>query len=374
MNTSKLFLSSLAALALVSCTSNSLRIKGKLANLPDGDIYVSMLDSALQQHVVDTFQIVEGSFDYNKGLHLDGEECIILSRKQKGKPDQSLAVVFVNNGTITIDGDASKDTDPEITGSPINDILSKFQRNMPEMDRYNQLGAQLQRVGNDIDKRNVILEEIRSIQLDQKAYSLRFISDNATNSVGPFLMCNYANYFTFEQVDSLTALFEKSPALASNKFVKYLRNQIETARPEYEAQLRVSIGHDAPDFALTDINGKEVLLSDHRGKVVLLDFWASWCQPCRKNNKTLVELYRKFSSKGLEIISVSLDKEPEPWRKAVKEDGLLGVQLRDPYGGVATTYCVRTIPSSFLLDTDGVIVSKDAQVEKVFEDIENLLK
>lgn len=368
MNT-KIYLSSLAALALVSCNSNSLRIKGTLTNLPDGDIYVALLDSNLQQHVVDTFQIVDGNFDYNKGFRLDGEECVILSRG-----DKTLTALFVTNGTVTINGDANSSNDPEISGSKINDILMKFNRNMPEMERFNHLGVQLQSVGNDIDKRNVIIEEIRNIQLEQKAYSLRFIGDNANNSVGPFLMCNYANYFTFEQVDSLTSLFEQSPALATNKFVKYLRSQLEAARPEYEAQLRVSVGHDAPDFALTDINGREVLLSDLRGKVVFLDFWASWCQPCRLNNKTLVELHRKFSSKGLEIVSVSLDKDAEPWRKAVKEDALLGVQLRDPFGGVAETYCIRTIPASFLLDTEGVIVAKDVQADKVFEDIENLLK
>ena len=364
MKTSLCLLTS--TLLLASCAKDSLRIQGTITNVPDGDIFVSILDSNLQRQLVDTFQIKDGAFDYDKQLSLDDAECVILSQKDRG-----LAVLFVGNDNVTLEGDALKPNDVVITGSASNDLLKNFQDNIPEMDRLSRLNDQLRIVGNDVDKRDEIYEEMRSIQLEQMAYTEQFIGKNATNPVGPFLLCNFLGSFGFEKSDSLTHIFEHS--IPDNKFVKALRRQLEAARPEFEAQQRVSLGSEAPDFVLTDISGHSVSLSSLRGKVVLLDFWASWCQPCRRNNKSLAEVHRKFASRGLQIFGVSLDTRIDNWRNAVSEDKLPGIQVVDTAGIVANDYCIRTVPSTFVIDPDGLIVAKDASVEKLFADIENLL-
>jgi len=367
----KLILTSAVA-ALTACSQPSVHLKGEVSNIPDGHVYVSLLDSSLRLQVVDTFDIKDGKFDYND-LVLAAPECVALFIDEPNGNNQPRTIaLFVDNETVTIKGDALNPEQIEVSGSKYSDILKKYQNDVPEMDRMQKLSNELRMVGNDIDKRNSILEELNNIRLEQLAYTSRFISDNIANPIGPFVLMNMANSYSFLQVDSLTCLFERK--LANHKYVKALRANIELARPEYEAQMRLQIGKEAPDFELTDLNGQRVHLSDLRGKIVLLDFWASWCQPCRRNNKTLVEAYDKFASKGFEILGVSVDNTTEPWLKAVKEDKLKGTQLIDSANIVAATYCVRTIPSSFLLDTDGIIVSRDVAQEDLFKNIEKLLK
>lgn len=364
-------MASVAAM-LAACSEPSLRLKGNLSNVPDGHIYVSLLDSSLRLQVVDTFDIKDGSFDYS-GLDLEAPECVALFLDEpKGKQQPRTIALFVDNETVSIEGDALNPEKVEITGSKYSDILKKYQTNVPEMDRMQKISNELRMVGNDIDKRSALMEELNNIRLEQLAYTSRFISENVSNPIGPFVLMNMVNSYSFEQVDSLTGLFERK--MPNHKYVKALRANIEVARPEYEAQMRIQVGKEAPDFELVDANGNKVRLSDLRGKIVLVDFWASWCQPCRRNNKTLVEAYDKFASKGFEVLGVSVDVSKDNWLQAIKEDGLKSTQVIDTANIVAATYCVRTIPSSFLLDTDGIIVSRDVAREDLFKNIEKLLK
>lgn len=116
----------------------------------------------------------------------------------------------------------------------------------------------------------------------------------------------------------------------------------------------------APEFSLPDSNGQFVSLSTFKGKVVLVDFWASWCRPCRMANKGLVKIHDQFSSKGLIMISISLDGNKIPWRKAIQKDKLHWIQLIDTQAWksvVATAWDVHFIPASFLLDQEGNIIA-----------------
>jgi thiol-disulfide isomerase/thioredoxin len=122
------------------------------------------------------------------------------------------------------------------------------------------------------------------------------------------------------------------------------------------AQIRE--GHPAPDLSLPDGNGHQILLSSLKGSVVLIDFWASWCGPCRMNNPHLVKLYSKYHVKGFEILGVSLDENGDAWRAAVGQDGLSWLQVNDNKGwnaASAAAYGVNAIPASFLVDKEGVV-------------------
>lgn len=370
MNSKLILFSALAT--LTACSSPSLRLKGSVSNIPDGHVYVSMLDSTLKLQVVDTFDIKDGQFDFSD-MTLDAPECVVLLVDDPSKTQKPRTIaLFVSNETVTIEGDAMHPEQLKVTGSEYNDVLKNYQDNVPEMARLQKLSDEIRMVGNDIDKRNSILEEINSIRLEQMAYTNHVITENVANPIGPFILMNMIQSYGFEQIDSLTGVFERK--LSGHKYVKALRNQIESVRPEYEAQMRLQVGKVAPDFELPDANGNMVSLSSLRGKVVLLDFWASWCKPCRRNNKTMVEVHRKFSSKGFEILGVSVDNASSSWIDAMEEDGLKGVQLIDSTNLVAATYCVHSIPSTFLLDADGVIVSRDAAQADLFQNIEKLLK
>jgi peroxiredoxin len=136
-------------------------------------------------------------------------------------------------------------------------------------------------------------------------------------------------------------------------------------------------GADAPDIVLPDVNGKTVKLSDFKGKVVLVDFWASWCGPCRMENPNVVRMYNAYKDKGFEILGVSLDKDRNAWLEAIQKDGLRWTQVSDLkywQSDAAKLYNVTGIPYTVLVGKDGKIIEKnlrgpalDAKLKEIFK-------
>ena len=140
------------------------------------------------------------------------------------------------------------------------------------------------------------------------------------------------------------------------------------AQPKY--------GNDAVEIALPSINGDTLRLSSLKGKVVLLDFWASWCGPCRSANKELTRLYPKFKDKGFEIFSVSLDDSPQNWKKAVAKDKVTWLQVIDPGGweaSTALTWNIYALPTSYLIDQQGKLIAMDLEPRQLEKALKSLL-
>jgi len=166
-------------------------------------------------------------------------------------------------------------------------------------------------------------------------------------------------------------LDETSSEFSHSFYYQIIKQQTQNAKQKanvasqqnQRSQNKYSVGMEAPDLVMNDPDGNQLKLSDLRGKVVLLDFWASWCGPCRRENPHVVHSYEKYNKEGFEVFSVSLDRSVDPWKKAIAQDGLLWPyhvsDLKGWQSDASALYGVHSIPSAMLLDRDGKIIGNN---------------
>lgn len=207
-------------------------------------------------------------------------------------------------------------------------------------------------------------------QLDSVKGSLQtqFIAKYPNSLVAVYHMFNRLREMDYAELRSAYALLgEEAKQTAYGKVI--------TAR--YEKLGQVVAGSIAPDFTLNTPEGKTVSLHGVNSKLKILDFWASWCGPCRAESPCLVELYKKYKDAGLEIVSVSLDSKVAPWEKAIKADGLEWIHVSSLQGWecpVAALYQIHGVPAIFLLDADNRIVATRLRGEELIRKVEEMLK
>lgn len=198
----------------------------------------------------------------------------------------------------------------------------------------------------------------------------QFVSQKPLNYFGLYLLNQETKKNDFNAV-YLKDLFEKYPKELKNTFLG------ADTKERINIKFRTAVGEKMNDFQQRDTSSTIVRLSDFRGKYVLVDFWASWCGPCRKESPDLVKAYRKYHAKGFEIIGVSLDNNRKSWLEAIKQDGLNWVQLSDLKSfdnAVARQFFIHAVPANFLLDPDGIIIGKDLRGKELEGTLRKLFK
>ena len=199
---------------------------------------------------------------------------------------------------------------------------------------------------------------------------------------------NYIKKYIDENPTSLTsiALIDRLSPESDIQYFKKLDEGLTKQYPESEftkdfharvvALTKLSIGSEAPNIELDSPEGQKISLQSLRGKIVLIDFWASWCKPCRMENPNVVRLYKEFKNKGFEVFSVSLDKSKDDWIKAIKDDGLTWTHVSDLgfwQSSVVKLYNVTGIPQTYLIDKSGVIIGKSLRGEDLEKKLKEIL-
>ncbi|HEY4788909.1 MAG TPA: TlpA disulfide reductase family protein [Bacteroidales bacterium] len=382
-----LFLS--ISLLIYSCNNNSVVIKGKLENPKGSYIYLHELtlngngfsDSVLLNN--------SGSFKFKKELKYP-----MFYTLQVGKSNDLVTVLAKPGDRIKITGKADNLLQTYyVTGSEESKDVQVLARHLKKtintLDSLNNIYLQF------LNSKNKNIENIRNILSmnydncleEQRKFSISFIKNNPNS-----LACVMALY---QQINSKTYVFDKEDdfkyfiAVDSALFRKYrdaphilaLHTNIEQMKEQkrvLQLQRMLSImGAKAPELALPSAKGDTVRLSSFKGKVVLIDFWASWNKECLKENTNLVDLYKKYKSKGFEIYQVSLDKSKDDWTKAIKDGGLWWTQVCDfKYwqSPVVSLYNFDKVPTTFLIDKSGTIISRDLKGENLNEKLAELFE
>lgn len=354
-------------LVLASCgQTDEYKVNGTVEGVTEGQAVLQKIES--QGPVpVDTTQIVDGSFTFAGSVEYPELHLIYID------DNQMPVAFFLENSSISINADIENMQDAEVTGSEINNIFAEFNDGVPSNERVQSLQQEFMdaRQNQDQVKMQELAAEYQTIMEEQQQYYRDFVTNNSDNVVGAFLAMNMAGSMELEELEELVSKFEAN--LPGHPYVQELEGMLEPMKEQKAAAGSIEVGKTAPGFTLTDIDGNEVSLNDFEGQYVFLDFWASWCKPCREENPNLVKAYNEFGGENFEIVSVSIDKTEEPWLKAVEEDNMTWSLLHDPEGNVANTYGVQSIPFTLLLDKEGVIIEKNLRGNALQEKLEELL-
>lgn len=356
------------ALAVSSCGTpkDEFSIKGTISGIETGKVYLQKIVDG-RPKTIDSTNLEGGKFAFKGKMEIADMRILKLNQQDY------FAQLFLDNSDVKIVAKKDSLGNTKITGSPTQDIFTIYNT---EMERLNKEAAKLQeKYQNAMSSGNA--DEAKKTEIDFQAMidNMKVFTKNFVKEHNSSVVSAYVTYIALMQQSiqiegaELYSLIAKFPAEISKS--EYVIKVKEIA----EGLKKTAIGVVAPDFTMNDPEGKPVQLSSLRGKVVLIDFWASWCGPCRQENPNVVKLYQKYNGKGFQIIGVSLDRSKEEWVKAIKDDQLNWVQVSDLQfwqNAAARLYSVSQIPQSFLLDKEGKIIAKGLRGEQLAEKLNQL--
>ncbi|PWD98588.1 TlpA disulfide reductase family protein [Marinilabilia rubra] len=361
------FLFLICVAMLTSCgKNNQYKVSGNLDGVSEGEAVLQKIETA-GPVAVDTAEIVDGSFNFSGTV--EHPELYLIYVNDNKMP----IAFFLEQGEISISANVENMQEAEVQGAALNAKFNEFNDSIPSNDRAQNLQQEFMaaRQSGDQEKMQQLAAEYQGIMQKQQDYYRDFVFDNTDNAVGAFLAMNMANSLEVAKLEELVASFEES--IPGHPYLQQIKDMLEPKQKQEAAETAIQVGKEAPGFTLTDMDGNEISLGDFEGKYVLLDFWASWCKPCRNENPNMVKAYKQFGGENFEIVGVSLDKTSEPWLKAVEEDNITWTQVHDPDGDVANTYGVQSIPFTLLLDKEGVIVEMNLRGEALQTKLEEVL-
>jgi len=338
-------------------------VKGKITNWPGDFIF---LETNGNVSIKDSVKNVDGSFEF-KGT-INGVSNAFLVNKAANEP--AYKFFFLAPADIHIEGSYEDLSNAKVSGSKFTTEYQEIQNiHNVKKNKVDSL-YNLADLEKNKDKSQIYFNEIEKLNKIDLEASKDFISNKTNN---PAVIYELSSISLKVDYPSLQSLFDKlDPELKESKqaldFKTYLTNLGN-----------IQIGKLAPNFSQPDSSSKIIQLSDFKGKYVLLDFWASWCVPCRRENPNLLQAYKQYKDKGFEIFGVSIDTKDEDWRwkRAIQNDGLIWTQVSDlkgPENDAAKLYAIQVIPSNYLIDPSGKIIATNLMGEELNKKLQEIFE
>lgn len=357
----------LIILVSVSCTSKPhFTINGNITGSDSIMFYLQKRDAG-NALTIDSARSVKGNFKMKGGI-IDYPQMVQLVAGNTRKR----TAFYLENSQITITGSMDSLFNARVTGSKTQDEFNNVLKSYNSLsDKYSLADQEYQaarKAKNEalmtaIEKRaDSIQNEITKLQKD-------YVKTHPASYVTPYILANLSYEMETDELESAINGLDTSIAALP---------QIKSLKEKVNAQKKVSLGQKAPDFTMSDPEGKPVSLSSKVGpRLLLIDFWASWCTPCRHENPNVVKVFNEYHKKGFDILGVSLDKKKDEWVKAISDDKLAWTHVSDlNYWGnaAARLYAVNSIPSNFLLDDKGVIIGHNLRGEDLYKKVKEILE
>ena len=347
-------------------STNGYEISGTIRGVKDG---LALLSYVANQSVqVDSSDIKGGHFVFRGKFGQPQEVQVSFANDSYSGG----ITFFADNNDITVDADTSMLGLPSVKGSPLQSDYEAYKKMTAALDAK---VAQLNETGRNLYISGALTEQIKDslfkvndqFESERAGLISKFIQQHPASAVGAWAI-------------GKGLLFDPKPAVLEPLF-NALDKKVQSGlygkiiSDALVAAKATSIGQPAMDFTQPDVNGKAVSLSSFKGKYVLIDFWASWCGPCRAENPNVVHSYNEYKSKGFEILGVSLDENKSDWLKAIAKDNLAWTQVSDLKGwsnAASQAYGIKGIPFNLLLDKNGVIVAKNLRGEALTKKLKEL--
>jgi peroxiredoxin len=362
----KLSIVFVVAVLLASCTTkvqNEFVITGTVDTVINNKIYLQKRgDGPLI--TIDSLQMSGGEFKFSGVINYPEVYYLTI-------PATKSSVPFFLEPVQLIVNIRTKDIDKtKITGSKsqaqYDSYLDKLDGFSVKIKEGYQMYNAAQEIG-DQEKARYFDSVVNALDEERSRFSKNFVLENPSSFISPYIM--YRNSYTYELEDLEKALNAFDTSLSHSIYTGYLTDYLNVLK-------RTAVGQSYVPFSMTDTSGATVSISDLIGsKYLLVDFWASWCSPCRAENPNVAALYNKYHAKGFDILGVSFDSSRDHWLKAIAEDSLTWTHVSDLkywQNEAGKLYGIRSIPSNMLLDSTGIIIAKNIMGDELKAKLEEL--